>query len=123
MLITVTLDAPDDWNDHARMFDYGFSIMENCVIAKSGDFTYNIPVIGSDKDSVTVSNKEELEVILNKNSEVILPRYTAAPVTEGQILGKVVFYKNGDLLCELSLTAENSAPKRENGGFFHRFKK
>ena len=128
MLITVTLDAPDDWNDHAKMFDYGFSVMENRTVAKPGDFTYTVPVIGSDKDAVTVSNKEELKIILNKNSdkitnEVILPRYTASPITEGQKLGKVVFYKNGDIICELPLTADASAQKRENGGPFHRFKK
>ena len=30
-LIAVTLNAPDDWNDHARMYDYGFSLMELIV--------------------------------------------------------------------------------------------
>ncbi len=27
-LISVTINAPDDWNDHAKMFNYGFSILK-----------------------------------------------------------------------------------------------
>lgn len=27
-LIAVTLNAPDDWNDHEKMYNYGFSVVK-----------------------------------------------------------------------------------------------
>lgn len=52
-LIAVTLNAPDDWNDHEKMYNYGFSVVKNrslfCDL--SG---VRLCVVGSDKSSVGV---------------------------------------------------------------------
>lgn len=44
-LVAVTLDAPDDWNDHAALLDYGFSRMTSLTFDESG-YTCRIPVAG-----------------------------------------------------------------------------
>ena len=36
-LICVTLKAPSDWSDHAKMFDYGFSIVKNYDLPVSSE--------------------------------------------------------------------------------------
>lgn len=39
-LIAVTLDAPNDWNDHVRMFEYGFNHYERMLLVKNGNYPY-----------------------------------------------------------------------------------
>ena len=126
-LITVTIDAPDDWNDHSRLFDFGFNCLEARTVARRGEFTYTIPVLDSEEKSVTVTNRDEITAIFKKGdpdikSEVSLPRYVIAPIKRGDTVGKVTFYKDGDIFCEIPLIAENDANKKESG-LFRYFKK
>ncbi len=46
LLIAVTLDAPDDWNDHATLLDYGFSQVEPIPL-EGEDVKVTLPVVGS----------------------------------------------------------------------------
>lgn len=36
-LVAITLNAPDDWNDHIRMFEYGFNNYDNVVVIQEGE--------------------------------------------------------------------------------------
>ena len=126
--ITVTIDAPDDWSDHEKLFDLGFSTLEAKKLADVGEFTYDLPVLESDKENLTVSNKDEFNIVVpiggsEITSEVLLPRYAVAPINEGDVLGHVVFKKDGDVIAELPITAESDAPMRTRRGPFSFFKK
>ena len=50
-LICVTLNAPDDWNDHIALFEYGFSQLETRAITPDGTL-YAVPVVGGAASSV-----------------------------------------------------------------------
>ena len=120
--ITVTINAPDDWNDHKKLFDYGYSLLKSVTLADAREFTYNIPVIGSDKDLVTVSNTDALSVITKHTDstpdyDVILPQYISAPVKAGDVIGKVIFTLDGKNVGELPLIAEEDAVKVKNKRF------
>lgn len=39
-LITVTLDAPDDWHDHISLFDWGFSEFELVQLEEAGERSF-----------------------------------------------------------------------------------
>src|SRR5699024_4284113 len=39
-LISVTLNAPDDWNDHIHMYEWGFSEYEMETLLKEGSYFY-----------------------------------------------------------------------------------
>ena len=111
-LIAVTIGAPDDWNDHASLFDYGFSILSKTEIIKSGDFSYEIPVIGNE-NTVTVRNAEAFSYILNKNASetktvVLLPRYAIAPIKEGDKLGEIVITLNEKEIGRIPLVASKN---------------
>lgn len=116
--ITVTINAPDDWNDHKKLFDFGYSSLSIKHLAKAEDLCYNVPVIGSDKDFITVSNKKSLDAII-RNGEgepqmsITLPKYTVAPIKKGDVIGKAVFTLNGEKLGELDLIANADALKKE----------
>ena len=116
-LISVTINAPDDWRDHTKMLDLGYSLLEARYLAKPGDFSYDIPVLDGASDTVKISNTDTLKMILQKNapdikSEVKLCRYFSAPINDGDILGTVVFTKDGEEIGKVNLTAENSVAKR-----------
>lgn len=44
-LICVTVSAPDDWNDHCNLYDYGFSQYEMTAIAQEGKSVGTLPLI------------------------------------------------------------------------------
>ena len=109
-LVAVTLRAPDDWNDHIALFEYGFSKcrgseytcdLSNVRLNIAGGVKQQIPVTVSDTvqwlsdDSITVS--------------VRLRPMVYAPVRAGDIVGKAVFSSDGRIISEVFIhAAENS---------------
>lgn len=115
LLIAVTLDAPNDWQDHTAMLDYGFSLLEKRELLKERAFSLSIPIVGAEVSSVVVTNAEALSVILPKGyadltREVELPSFVYAPIKTGDSIGKVVFYDNGKAVASCELVAEKDAP-------------
>lgn len=95
-LIVVTLNAPDDWNDHAELLDYGFSLRESVTLCEPDGICIAVPVVGGAKSSVIVSNPEGLLRSLPKEHPEItrtveLPRFLYAPVETGETVGRVLF--------------------------------
>lgn len=96
-LITVTLDAPDDWNDHKNMLDYGFSVRQKLLLLEKGDLNISVPVISGSAESVTLTNKERVYAItpLTKKAiiqDIVTPKYLIAPINENDKIGEVSFY-------------------------------
>ena len=98
-LISVTLDAPDDWSDHKKLFDYGFERMTRIDSDTLTESEFTIPVMSGEKDLLKCEKKPTGPITLQKGEEIraitYLPRYTVAPVNKGDIVGKIV-YKNGE---------------------------
>ena len=122
-LVAVTIDAPDDWRDHTALLDYGYSKLEKVYLAKSGEYSYKIPVYDGNKAYLTVSNKDELTKIFNKGDadflvDVKLSRYTSAPIKKGAELGELVFTKDGIIIGNIPLLAEEDINKKERRFFF-----
>ncbi len=121
--ITVTLDAPNDWNDHSSLFDFGFDRLEKICFARGGDFAYRLPVIDGVKDSVVVSNPNGAEIIIDKGEHqeehyLKLVKFAVAPIKEGDILGEVIYTLNGEESAKIVLVATESVAKREKRSFF-----
>ena len=125
-LICVTLNDPDDWDDHRQLLDYAFSLYEEVSLAGSGDFSYGVPVCGGTDSSVTVRNTSALSVMLPRDRGEIrmvteLPRFLYAGVQEGDAVGQVVFYADGQRLGAVTLYAERSvAIQRQEKGFWRK---
>ena len=114
-LICVTLDDGNDWADHRNLLDYGFSLYEENMIADTGEFSYTVPVCGSDKSFVLVKNQEPLLAVLPNNHGAItavteLPRFLYAGVEKGTAVGKIIFYADGVKIGEVLLYTQESAP-------------
>lgn len=109
-LIAVTLNAPNDWQDHAKMLDFGFSLFESRLLCSDKELTYTVPTVGGDRDYVTVKNKGDVRIILPKGTKAItssveLPKFTYAPISEGEQLGRIVYYSDGKEIASAPLYA------------------
>ena len=126
-LIGVTLSAPDDWDDHTKMLDYGFSLYEKRTVAEAGDISYTLPVIrGGEVVSITVRNTEVLSVVCKKGDgadtekHIRLTRYTAAPVRCGDVLGEAIFTNGERVIGSVKLRAAEDVAAEERKHWFGR---
>lgn len=118
LLIAVTLNAPNDWQDHTALLDYGFSQMEPYQLA-GGDVRLTVPVVGSPVEVVSLrgSNGGEVTLPLGQGAQVErvihAPKFLYAPVEAGEQVGEICWYLEGQLLGSAPLTAAGAAPLQE----------
>ena len=116
MLIAVTLNAPDDWNDHKRMFDVGFSMYEKILLTYAEEKSYVIPVLNGDKDFIRCRNLFDVYAVverdnINVSSVVEMKRFYYAPILKGEELGRVIYYNNGIEIGVAPITADYEIEK------------
>ena len=118
LLIAVTLNAPNDWEDHAALLDYGFTQVEPYQLA-GGDVRLTVPVVGSPVEVVSLrgSNGGEVTLPLGQGAQVErvvrVPKFLYAPVEAGEQVGEICWYLEGQLLGSAPLTAAGAAPLQE----------
>lgn len=120
--ISVTLDAPSDWNDHSVMLNYGFEHLERICLAEEYDHVYKLPVIGGESEFISVANTNGVEAILQRSKHDVfehikLARYTVAPINRGDILGEIIYTVDGKETARVDILATESVKKKEEGGF------
>lgn len=113
-LIAVTLNAPDDWDDHTAMFDYGFETVK--TVQMGGEvLPETLPVAGSDKQGVTLRMGQRLSMTLpieqaqGVESRVLLPRFLYAPVMAGERVGRVQYLMGGEEIYSVPIIASEEA--------------
>ena len=118
LLIAVTLNAPNDWEDHAALLDYGFTQVEPYPLA-GGDVRLTVPVVGSPVEVVSLrgSNGGEVTLPLGQGAQVErvvhAPKFLYAPVEAGEQVGEICWYLEGQLLGSAPLIAAGAAPLQE----------
>lgn len=118
LLIAVTLNAPNDWEDHTALLDYGFSQVEPYQLA-GGDVRLTVPVVGSPVEVMSLrgSNGGEVTLPLGQGAQVErvvrVPKFLYAPVEAGEQVGEICWYLEGQLLGSAPLTAAGAAPLQE----------
>lgn len=123
-LIAVTLKAPDDWNDHIALYEYGFSLTQSCALPRPDLPLF--PVSGGMESSVSLSMEEPPSIPLLKEEaervsyEIKLPRFLIAPVTQGDLVGTVRYAVDGRELCTIPITAAGSIEPRPVAGYGER---
>jgi len=116
-LIAVTIRAPDDWNDHAAMLDYGFSAFETRTLAREGDLLGGAPVLGGDREAVRFAAAGTAEAMLRADEKPLVricaPRVLFAPVTAGETVGWAEFRVGGAVLSRVPLVCLDACGARE----------
>lgn len=116
-LIAVTLNAPDDWQDHAKMFNYGFGN----VTSRQFDVSYEdiqIDVVGGETDSVGVVplampmvNVEEAD-LSRITQQVLVEPFYYAPLQAGDAVGKILLFLDGEEIGSCTLIAKDHVEQK-----------
>ncbi len=111
-LICVTLNAPNDWNDHTRLLDYAFTQSQSRPLVLKDMVLKTIPVTNGDVKALDLlaaedfylaySNKEGLSKV---KLDYVLPATIPAPITAGTPVGDLTIRYDGQILCEMELLA------------------
>lgn len=125
-LIVVTLNDPNDWEDHAALFDYGFANWPAHILSAAGKDFRSLPVDGGLVRFVPVRTDTDLYYPLAEGervtAQITLPERVKAPVEEGAIAGGITFYMNNEpigmsyLVYSHSVHSDVDAPR----GLFER---
>lgn len=115
-LIAVTLNAPDDWNDHIAMLDYGFASLTT-VSLDCTDITAQLDIVGAECDTITVGGGTGVSITLPKTEaanltrRILLPKFVYAPVTAGERIGTVQYYLGGTPVYSVPIYAKQTVPQ------------
>lgn len=113
-LISVTLNAPNDWNDHEAMWAYGFSEYEIRDALKENAFYKNISVIGSILPYVSVTNHDAVRIFCKKSDppftfwDDCMP-YQTSSVKQGDVMGTLYVRQGNKVIVGIPLYATMTA--------------
>ncbi len=124
-LIAVTLKAPDDWNDHISLFDFGFTSLK--TYTPTTPVWPSLPVAGSDQQTLPLySSPPPTLTLFDGDGErlqmlVELPRFVWGGIKQNQPVGKAVYILDGYVLAEQPILAAVDVATRSAAGWFTRF--
>ncbi|MBR3942912.1 MAG: D-alanyl-D-alanine carboxypeptidase, partial [Clostridia bacterium] len=90
-LIAVTINAPDDWNEHKKMLDYGFSILTSKHITEKDEPVTFMKVQNGEKELIrTVFESAFAIPVLKEDAvekDVVFYKNITAPIKKGAVVG------------------------------------
>ena len=101
VIVTVTLSAPDDWNDHKTLVKRA----KKCYKRISKTKTLEISTVGGTKDTVKAQYSYDCQALDAVQIKEYYYPFVYAPVTEGQAIGKAEIYIGGVLIDTVGITA------------------
>ena len=120
-VIAVTLNAPDDWNDHKALLEYGLSSTE--VVSFSNEEIIDVlPIITGDADLIRIKSESQSFCVKVGSAqkikkEIELLNFIYAPVKAGERVGTVKYYldekfiKASDIYSVADLPIRNKKEK------------
>ncbi len=131
-LVAVTINAPDDWADHTKMLDEGFSAFHVERVVTTGDVVGYREIVGGTASKVAVLAAENFSYSLSaqEQPQLLLPGsgFVYAPVAQGSDAGVAYVLLSGRAIGKIPVvygeTSEISQPepKKERHFLFWRKK-
>ncbi len=126
-LVAVTLNAGDDWNDHEKLLDYGFSKVDTVNFNDKESIT--VPLVGGKVNDTNLIVKDKISITLKKGEKekiekvVEVPSFLYAPLKQGQVVGKIKYKLNGNVIAsnDLLIPEDKEALKKEKNVFVRMF--
>ena len=127
-LICVTLGCPDDWNVHEALYERYFPMVHMEELVPSEEL--RLPVVGGTAPDVGLGQASQLSLAVVEGldapvtEKIFAPKFLYAPILGGDIVGKIVYYREGQPVGESVLTAAETVqalPPPEPEGFWQRF--
>ena len=131
-LICVTLNAPNDWNDHKQLLDHGFSATKARPLVIRDMVLKTVPVKNGDVKALDLLAAEDFYIPFNDREglskytlDYLLPAVIPAPISAGVKLGHLTICYDGEVVQKIDLLAGTDVGYMEEKkeGFWGNFKK
>lgn len=121
-LVAVTIDAPDDWRDHAALLEEGFSRYTVQKLVSAGDLIETMEIEGGQEGYVHILAAEDFSYAVAADEQVTVelhgPGFVYAPVVEGAEAEAAYICLNGIPVGKISTvygeTIEQCQPPRKH---------
>ena len=121
-LIAVTLNAPNDWQDHAALLEEGFARFSQQRIVTKGQLVRTVEVVGGENCRVQLLAAADLVFALAPEESPQLmvpgPGFVYAPVTEGAEAGFAYVLLDGNAVGKVPIvygqTVEQTAAEEKS---------
>ena len=115
--VCVTLNDPDDWDDHKALYDWAFANYSFAEVIPAG-LSYEVPLIsGAEMTAQAETEGSAYALIKNGESydmELELPAFAFAPISEGERAGRAVACSDGQEIASVRIVySEDVAVDRE----------
>lgn len=112
-LIAVTLNDPNDWADHAGLFDWGFANYAKVQVTQKGSPMGRIPVNGGLVPFVTAVAGEDFSYPICRGDRMSLSlqweaQQMQAPVEKGCVLGYLNIFRGEQKVAAVPLMAQHT---------------
>ncbi|MDR1364190.1 MAG: D-alanyl-D-alanine carboxypeptidase [Oscillospiraceae bacterium] len=124
-LIAVTLKASNDWDDHKKLYNFGFSQITNRVFDES-NFEIELPVIKGEKEylkaigttkfhcNFKLESKSKIQRILD------IPKTINAPIRKGDLIGDVNYFLGKKKIGKNAITASEDINEKKRKNIFRK---
>ena len=115
-LICVTLRAPNDWQDHKQLLDFGFAQLTLTKHADIGSVSCQVPVAGGETTVVMAANSmpvylPDTQDGLQYEFMVQSPAAVFAPIRKGLVVARAEIRCNGTVVSAIDLCAEEDVAR------------
>ncbi|MGD9678072.1 MAG: D-alanyl-D-alanine carboxypeptidase family protein [Vulcanibacillus sp.] len=115
-LACVTLNAPDDWNDHKKMFEYGFNTYKQKVLVEQGDIVEEITIEG---DKYEIISNSQFIYPLKNNEDILIKRNAIiyenlSKFNFNNDIGKLEFYLDNIYIGSVTLKIKENDKHSKN---------
>ena len=119
-LICVTLNAPDDWNDHIALYNYGFANTKNIKFDDTNEYV-DVKLEGGEVENVKAKGSTSFSrTFQNTNSpdikrDIEINKNLRAPIVKGECVGTINYIYNEKNIGKNLLIAQHDvkiAPKK-----------
>lgn len=104
--VCVTLNDPDDWDDHKALYDWAFANYSFAEVIPAG-LSYEVPLIsGAEMTAPAETEGAAYALIQNGESydmELELPAIAFAPISEGERAGRAVACSDGQEIASVRI--------------------
>lgn len=111
-LICITLNSPDNWNDHKILLNKGFEIIKKRILAQKNEYASEISIVGGTKNYACASNLYDVVLPIPEKYplelKIVAPPFVYAPVKSGDILAEVRVYYLDELIYSFPLCSKEN---------------
>lgn len=122
-LIAITLNAPDDWNDHISLYEEYFNTYKSYNIINSNDYIGSINIENAEDKTLKLYSCKAINLTLNSEEyRKLKAKYEfkdsiKAPVYVGQVLGNINVILDNEIIASSPIVSTYGVPEKKTTNY------